>query len=110
MKSRLAILAVICFLLSLITMSDRAQAQPAPQTDIHAQAQQPPSAAAHQGHEAHLAAMKAFDAKLADLVKKMNAATGQAKTDAAAELLTALVEHHQTMCGPMMAEMMSKMK
>jgi hypothetical protein len=108
MKSRLAILAVICFLLSLITMSDRAHAQQPAQT--HAHAQQPPAAAQHQGHDAHLAAMKAFDAKLAELVKKMNGATGQAKTDAAAELLTAIVEHHQTMCAPMMAEMMSKMK
>jgi hypothetical protein len=98
MKSRLTILAIIGLLLSLITMSDRADAQ------------QPPAAAQHQGHDAHLAAMKAFDAKLADLLKKMNGATGQAKTDAMAELLTAIVEHHQTMCAPMMAEMMSKMK
>ena len=107
MKSRLTILAVFSLLLSLITMSDRAQAQQPARTDVQAQQ---PSPGPHQGHDAHLAAMKTFDAKLTELVKKMNAATGQAKTDAAAELLTALVEHHQTMCGPMMAEMMSKMK
>ncbi len=53
--------------------------------------------------------MMASDAKLEALVKKMNAAQGAAKTDAMAELLTALVENHRTMCGPMMAKMMSMM-
>jgi hypothetical protein len=53
--------------------------------------------------------MMARQAQLDELVKKMNAAQGAAKTDAIAELLNALVESHWTMCGPMMAEMMSKM-
>jgi Domain of unknown function (DUF4342) len=53
--------------------------------------------------------MMASAAKLEELVKKMNAAQGAAKTDAMAELLTALVENHRTMCGPMMANMMSMM-
>jgi hypothetical protein len=53
--------------------------------------------------------MKASNAKLDELVAKMNAAQGQAKVDAMAELLTTLVQHHQNMHGNM-GEMMSKMK
>jgi len=52
---------------------------------------------------------KQKDVKLEELVKKMNSATGSAKTEAIAELLTALVEDHRTMCGPMMANKMSMM-
>jgi len=48
----------------------------------------------------------ASDAKLEELVKKMNDATGQAKTDAIAEVVTALVQQHRAMHG-MMAGMMS---
>jgi hypothetical protein len=40
-------------------------------------------------------------------VKKMNAAQGQAKVDAIAELLTTLVQQHQSMHGDM-GQMMSK--
>jgi gas vesicle protein len=39
----------------------------------------------------------ASDARLDELVKKMNATQGQAKVDAMAELLTALVQAHQSM-------------
>ena len=53
--------------------------------------------------------MKASDAKLDELVAKMNAAQGQAKVDAMAELLTTLVKQHQSMHGNM-GQMMSKMK
>jgi hypothetical protein len=55
------------------------------------------------------AATKEAGARLDELVAKMNAAQGQAKVDAIAELLTALVQQHQTMHGGM-GEMMSKMK
>jgi hypothetical protein len=41
--------------------------------------------------------MMASKAKLDELVKKMNSAQGQAKVDAMAELLTALVQTHQSM-------------
>lgn len=41
--------------------------------------------------------MMASDAKIDQLVKKMNAAQGQAKVDVMAELLTALVEEHHSM-------------
>ena len=53
--------------------------------------------------------MMSRQAQLDELLKKMNAAQGTAKTDAMAELLNVLVENHRTMCGPMMADMMSKM-
>ena len=53
--------------------------------------------------------MKASNAKLVELVAKMNAAQGQAKVDAMAELLTTLVKQHQSMHGNM-GQMMSKMK
>ena len=53
--------------------------------------------------------MKASNAKLNELVAKMNAAQGQAKVDAMAELLTTLVKQHQSMHGNM-GQMMSKMK
>ena len=52
--------------------------------------------------------MAASNAKLDELVKKMNAAKGPAKVDAIAELLTALVQQHQSMHGNM-ASMMSMM-
>ena len=58
-----------------------------------------------------MARMKASGARLEALVKKMNAAKGEAKTDAIAELLTALVEdrrHHESMMANM-SGMMSKM-
>lgn len=51
--------------------------------------------------------MKASNAKLDELVAKMNAAQGQAKVDAMAALLTALVQQHQSMHGTM-GQMMSK--
>ncbi|HZI82175.1 MAG TPA: hypothetical protein VFD69_21815 [Vicinamibacterales bacterium] len=53
--------------------------------------------------------MKASSAKLDELVTKMNAAQGQAKVDAMAELLTALVQQHQSMHGNM-GQMMSEMQ
>src|SRR5262249_13818770 len=54
--------------------------------------------------------MMAPDAKLDELVKKINAAKDGAKVDAIAELLTGLVENQRTTCGPMMGDMMTMMK
>ena len=48
-------------------------------------------------------------AKLDELMKKMNSAKGAAKTEAMAELLTALVQDRQA-CAPMMASMMKMME
>lgn len=79
-------------------------------TPVPSQAVQPP--AQPQGQPAGMMArMKASGAQLDVLVKKMNAATGTAKIDAIAELLTALVEdrrQHESMMGGM-AGAMSKM-
>ena len=58
---------------------------------------------------AMMARMHANDARLDQLVKKMQTTTGAAKTEAVAELLTALVEDRKNMCEPMMAHMMSMM-
>ena len=52
--------------------------------------------------------MMASNAKLDALVQKMNAAQGQAKVDAIAELLTVMVREHQDMHGNM-SQMMSMM-
>jgi hypothetical protein len=49
--------------------------------------------------------MIAADAKLQDLVKKMNEATGPTKADAIAAVVTELVEQHRAMRG-MMADRM----
>ncbi len=78
--------------------------QPAPQ----AQAPVPQQAEAAAGM---MARMKVSGARLETLVKKMNTARGEAKIDAIAELLTALVEdrrHHESMMTSMPG-MMSKM-
>jgi hypothetical protein len=92
--------------------------------------QQPPSDAQHEQHHpgatteqpsaatsqpqanmtAMMSRMRANDAKLSELVTKMNAATGSAKTDAMAQLLTALVEDRRNACEPMMTNMMSMMQ
>jgi hypothetical protein len=53
--------------------------------------------------------MIAADAKLQDLVKKMNEATGPRKTDAIAAVVTELIEQHRAMRG-MMADGMGSTK
>jgi len=52
--------------------------------------------------------MMASDAKLEELVKKMNDARGEAKIDAIAEVVTALVQQHQAMHGMMAGKMAGK--
>ena len=86
-----------------------ATAPPAPTT---AATQKPmPQMATDAGHMAEMMArMHANDAKLDQLVTRMQTAKGAAKTDAIAELLTALVDDRKNMCEPMMAHMMSMMK
>jgi hypothetical protein len=58
---------------------------------------------------AMMSRMRANDAKLDELVKKMQAAKGAAKTDAIADLLAAVVDARKNGCEPMMANMMSMM-
>lgn len=75
-----------------------APAPPASQQPV-----EPPSRPQNQS-AGMMARMKASGAQLDALVKKMNAATGTAKVDAIAELLTAMVEarrQHESMMGHM---------
>ncbi len=55
-------------------------------------------------HQQMMADMKADNAKLADLAKQMNAASGNAKLDATVAVVNELVRQHQAM-----ADHMSKM-
>jgi hypothetical protein len=93
-----------------VTPEEHAKHHPAAQADKVAPTPQPapaPQAKAMAGMKGM--DMKAADAKLDELVAKMNTAQGQAKVDAMAELLTTLVQQHQSMHGNM-GQMMSKMK
>lgn len=80
--------------------------EPAPNAAAAAPAPQAPPAPQAKGMAGMN--MMASNAKLDELMKKMNAAQGQAKVDAIAALLTALVQEHQSMHGNM-ANMMSMM-
>jgi hypothetical protein len=63
-------------------------------------------------HEKMMAEMKAEQARLEELVTKMNSASGTAKVDAMAGLLTAIVQNHGKMIErmDMMHQHMMKMK
>jgi hypothetical protein len=50
-----------------------------------------------QRHEQMMAEMKASDARLDELVRAMNAATGDAKISAMAQVINELVRQHQAM-------------
>jgi type II secretory pathway component PulM len=54
-------------------------------------------------HQKMMEEMKAMDARLDGLVQKMNAAQGQAKTDATAATVTELVQQRKTMHERMMS-------
>jgi hypothetical protein len=117
MKSRLAVLAMVSLFGAVVSTPAQAQSQQPSQNEQHDQhhpgTAAEPARPATPGPQANMmdmmSRMKAGDAKLEALVTKMNAATGAAKTDAIAELLTALVQDRRNMCGPMMANMMSMM-
>ena len=68
----------------------------------HAPAPAPQGAAAEQPSRTMMANMMAADARLAELVNKMNDLPGTAKTDAISEVVTALVEQHRAMHAMMM--------
>lgn len=67
-----------------------------------AQPATPPATKVNAMRNTMMADMKAQAAKVDALVTKMNAATGNAKVNAMAELLTALVSQHRTMRDGMM--------
>src|SRR5512138_1782604 len=95
MKSRLVIVAVVAsFAAFFMTIPAHLHGQ---QPDAQQHEQHHPPATTEQATQqanmmSMMARMKANDARLEDLVQKMNAATGAAKTDAMAQLVTALVE------------------
>ena len=80
-----------------VSAEDHAKHHPETQPDTPEAAQR----AAPQAKVPAAMDMVASSAKLDELVKKMNAARGQAKVDAIAELLTVMVQTHQTMHGNM---------
>jgi hypothetical protein len=113
MTSRIAIFAVLSLFAGLSVLAPaRLHGQQPSQGEQHEQHhpgaadQAPPAAAGDQQASMMkmMAMMRANDQKLDDLVKKMNAAKGNAKVEAIAELLTTLVQDRRTM-----HESMSKM-
>ena len=118
MKPRIAALTGITFVAALMWVPAQLHGQKPIDPQAHEQhhpeaAAQPAPTAPTQPNMAAMSdmmsRMKANDAKLDDLIKTMNAATGQAKTDAIAAVLTALVEDRKHHCEPMMANMMTMM-
>lgn len=117
MRAPLAVLATVA--MGVVVLTGGALAQRA--TDAAAQHDHPATTAStptpampqaragmHDMSEM-MARMHANDARLEQLVRKVQSATGTAKTDAVTELLTALVEDRKNGCEPMMAQMMSTM-
>jgi hypothetical protein len=111
MKSKITILTGTVMFATLIAMPSYLhgmQGGPTQHDQHHPDQTSPPTTAIQAPGKPEMG-MMARQAQLDELVKKMNTAQGVAKTDAMADLLNALVENHRTMCGPMMADMMSKM-
>ena len=118
MRYSLGLLSGAGLIAALIAVPVHAQGQqPAVQTEQHDHEHQGAGDAKAGGATAQspgmmnpdmmkmMADMKARDAKLEALVVKMNAAKGAEKTDAMAELLTALVQERQAMRSSMMGMM-----
>ena len=107
MTSRTLKLTVLIGLATLAAVPGYLHAQVTPEEHAqHHPEAKPPAAQAKPAPGRGM--MEANNAKLDELVTKMNAAQGQAKVDAIAEVVTALVQQHQAMHGDMSA-MMSKM-
>ena len=113
MKSRFAILTVFgvvtAFIATPAHLHGIPQAPTAQHEQHHPDTPGTPERTTAPTPQANMMGMMASDAKIDELVKKMNAAKGAAKTDAIAELLTALVQDHRMMRGSMMTNMSSMM-
>jgi len=114
MTSRFAILTALGIFTALVAVPAHLHGLPQTQASQHEDhhpgtTDTPTRATVSQPQTNMMAAMMASDAKIDELVKKMNAAKGAAKTDAIAELLTALVQDHRMMRGSMMTNMSSMM-
>ena len=105
----LAAIAIAAFFASVSTVygqqaaapTDHSAHQPEATTGVPA----PPAAGGMMDSMKMMEAMKKSNARLDELVAKMNAAKGAAKTDAIADLLTAMVNDRHA-CEAMMAEKM----
>jgi hypothetical protein len=108
----MAVTSVIAIFMSVPAQVRGQQASQAQQHEEH-HPEAPPSAAIPATPDGNMMSMmsrmKASDAKLDGLVKKMNAASGPANVDAIAELLTALVDERRMAMEPMMSNMMNMM-
>ena len=118
MTAHLTILGAVTLVAALVStparLYGRAPQAPDPQHDQHhplaaAQTATPATTGSQADMMGMMANMKVTSARLDALVKKMDAATGAAKTAAMAELLTALVEDRRTTCEAMQAQMTSMM-
>ena len=113
MKSRLAVLAMFSLCGAILSNAAQLHAQQPSQDAQHEQHHQTPATVRpdpatgpHANMKEMMSRMTSTDVRLDELVTRMNAATGEAKTNAIAELLTALVQDRRTTCGPMMTNMM----
>jgi flagellar basal body L-ring protein FlgH len=128
-NARSALSVVVASLLAMSASIGAAQKPPATPSHQHEQMQQKaakPGASAKmtmdcqqmmQAHQKMMDDMKAMDARLDTLVQQMNSATGQAKVDATAAVVSELVTQRKTMFdrmegmhGEMMRHMMEHMQ
>jgi hypothetical protein len=116
MKVRIALIAVVSLLATFLSGSSAVPGQQSSdaQHEQHHPARAQTATPATQADHAHMAqmmaAMKANDQKLDDLVKKMNTLQGTTKVDAMAELLTTLVQDRRTMHESMTSHMSMMME
>jgi len=110
MKRRTALLSVIVAVSVMMALPVHLHGQqPADPADHSAHHPGAPAAQAAPAATPAPAASMMSTAKLDELVTKMNSAKGAAKTEAMAELLTALVQDRRA-CEPMMAKMKTMME
>ena len=108
MRMTAAAAALACVAIAGYVPVNHAQAPDTPaQEHQHGKAQPPGDMAARcqaamAQHEKRMADMKAADARLDELVTKMNQASGPARVDAVAAALTEMVQQRKTMHGQMM--------
>src|SRR5688572_12578694 len=109
MKPRIWVLAAVTVFNAFVAVPGHVHGQqtaaPPDQHADHQPAQPaaPDTATVPAPHANMMASMMASHAKLDALATKMNTASGSARTDAIAELLTAIVEEHHAMQGSMMS-------
>ena len=105
----LAAIAVAAFFAASAHVYGQQAAEPTDHSAHHPEAATavtpPPAATGKMDSMKMMESMKKSKARLDELVTKMNAAKGAAKTDAIAELLTAMVSEKKA-CEAMMAEQM----